>query len=162
MSRREELIERLPDVIAMESRLAEHYKAAGDSVDDGEIRSLLYGMQESHASYSRRLEQLRDELERKGGEGVLGETLESLGAAFTGVVGTLPASFINAKIEPNPLSLRRFEGDLLRRYEELHSLAGADGGRVIDAAMEHCRTNIERLNQIDPLSELMDAGGEGA
>lgn len=137
-------------VMKLERALVEHYGNARNGSDDPTLSEMFGRFESEHQRTYNLIDVERDRLQDLAGEGMLGETLEAIGRAFSEALSVLPVEFIESETKTTLETFRRLESGLLEHYEKLNESAPADSREVISQAIAAGRAHIAALDAVDP------------
>lgn len=141
----EAMIDGLKQAVDMEKTLQDYYKQAERAAANSAAAAMMDTMEERHLSLAGRIGRRLEELERQGGEGGLGDTLQAIGRAISDTVAGLPVGLIRTETKPSIDFLLHSEQQLLLHYEGLLGTADSETRALLEVAAMNTRENIERL-----------------
>ncbi len=150
MSTTRELIDGLEQAIEMERSAMQIYQSGRREADDP-VALRLQQIEQGHLTQMQRMTAERERLQQADGEGMLGDALESIGKAFTGLVAGIPLTFIEDSTIPAVTTLVRIEEELLGLYHTLLLRADPKSRVPMEGAITTCREHIKELQQIDAI-----------
>ena len=150
MSTTKELIDGLEQAIEMERSAMQIYQSGRREASDS-VALRLQQIEQAHLTQKQRLTAEKERLQDADGEGLLGDALESIGEAFSGLVAGIPVSMIEDSTVPTVATLTRIEENLLGHYHNLLLRADPQSRVLLEGAITACREHIQELEQIDSL-----------
>lgn len=150
MSTRRELIDGLEQAIEMERSAMQIYQSGRREANDS-VALRLQQIEQGHLTQMQRMNAEKERIQEADGEGLLGDALESIGKAFSGLVAGIPVSMIEDSTIPTVATLSRIEEELLGLYHSLLLLADPQSRVVLEGAITACREHITELEHIDSI-----------
>jgi rubrerythrin len=150
MSTSRELIDGLEQAIEMERSAMQIYQSGRREADES-VALRLQQIEQGHLTQMQRMNAERERIQDAEGEGMLGDALESIGKAFTGLVAGIPLTMIEDSTVPTVATLTRLEEDLLGLYHSMLLIASPQSRVVLENAITACREHITELEQIDSI-----------